>query len=174
MNPLHKLSLGARLLIGFGLMIVLFGAVVATAYVALAQTQRSEERLLEQHFGNVYDLTSLRAGISAERLAVAMMMEAERMAFTGDQRRMWQILMDLIGNAVKFTDAGVVAIGLTQTPQGIEITVRDTGIGISQADIGKLFRPFSQFVTEGRPKEGSCLGLSVAKDRPISWVDGSA
>jgi signal transduction histidine kinase len=88
---------------------------------------------------------------------------AERIAFTGDQRRMRQILMNLIGNAVKFTDAGAVKIGVTRTPQGIEITVRDTGIGIGQADIGKLFRPFSQIVPEGRPKEGSGLGLYLSQ-----------
>jgi signal transduction histidine kinase len=88
---------------------------------------------------------------------------AECLAFTGDKRRMRQILVNLIGYAVKFTDAGGVEIGLVQTAQGIEITVRDTGIGITRTDVGKLFRPFSQIVTEGRPKEGSGLGLYLSQ-----------
>ncbi len=69
MNPLRKLSLGAKLLIGFRLMITLLGAIVATAYVGLMQAQRSEEELLEERFGNVYDLASLHSAINAERLA---------------------------------------------------------------------------------------------------------
>jgi PAS domain S-box-containing protein len=92
LNPLGKLSIGAKLLIGFGLMIALLGAIVTTAYVGLIQTQRSEERLLEEHFVNVYDLASLRAGMNAERLAVAVMMElgpAERAPQQAElQRRM--------------------------------------------------------------------------------------
>lgn len=70
MNPLHKLSLGVKLLIGFGLMIASLGAVVAPTYAAPVQTQRSDEQLLEQHFGNIYDLASLRAGLTSRKWAV--------------------------------------------------------------------------------------------------------
>lgn len=86
------------------------------------------------------------------------------MSIESDRRRVRQILINLVGNAIKFTDHGGVQITVCATPEpgGIEIAVRDTGIGIAKEDMGKLFTAFTQIVTEGRPKEGSGLGLYLS------------
>ncbi|BBI99093.1 hypothetical protein FGKAn22_07860 [Ferrigenium kumadai] len=87
----------------------------------------------------------------------------ERLPIASDQRRVRQILVNLLGNAVKFTDSGRIALRLNAGPEGVEVTVQDTGIGIGSEDIPKLFAAFSQIVIEGRPKEGSGLGLYLSQ-----------
>jgi signal transduction histidine kinase/sensor domain CHASE-containing protein len=87
-----------------------------------------------------------------------------------DHRRVEQILINLLGNAVKFTDQGGVTIEVqktvpTQQSNGtLRICITDTGIGIRQEDIKKLFVPFSQIDTgTTRKYEGTGLGLSICK-----------
>ncbi|NNE93649.1 MAG: response regulator, partial [Verrucomicrobiales bacterium] len=94
-----------------------------------------------------------------------------------DRSKLRQILINLIGNAIKFTDEG--AIGLTVNAEAasaprqvgdqwrrqvrIAFEVRDTGRGISQEELPKLFEKFSQTDTGRRASEGTGLGLSIAK-----------
>ena len=84
----------------------------------------------------------------------------------GDNTRLRQILINLLSNAVKFTDAGrvsVIAARMSQ-PDMIEFTVSDTGIGISQNDMGKLFLSFSQVDTStSRKYGGTGLGLAISR-----------
>jgi two-component system, sensor histidine kinase len=84
----------------------------------------------------------------------------------GDPARLRQILHNLLGNALKFTDVGQVSLDVSSLP-GDEIVfeVKDTGIGISESDQGRIFEKFSQAETPGRsPLEGTGLGLTIARE----------
>ncbi len=92
---------------------------------------------------------------------------------TCDKRRFEQVMMNLTANAVKFTSRGGVSVNCS--PKGesvIEVSVKDTGIGIKDEEIKNLFRPFSQLDTgRTREYEGTGLGLSISK-RLIEMMGG--
>jgi signal transduction histidine kinase len=82
----------------------------------------------------------------------------------GDARRLSQVLLNLVGNAVKFTDVGEVAIGARAENGTFVLTVRDTGPGIAAADQGKIFEEFQQVDNSNtRKKGGTGLGLAISK-----------
>jgi signal transduction histidine kinase len=82
----------------------------------------------------------------------------------GDGRRLTQVLINLVGNAIKFTDAGEVVINATATDGSFHLSVRDTGPGISAADQAKLFQEFQQADNAiTRKKGGTGLGLAISK-----------
>jgi len=97
----------------------------------------------------------------------------------GDDRRLTQVLLNLVGNAIKFTDAGEVAVKAAASNGAYTISVRDTGPGIAEADQAKIFDEFQQAdSTQTKAKGGTGLGLSIAK-RIIEmhggklWVESS-
>jgi signal transduction histidine kinase len=82
----------------------------------------------------------------------------------GDERRLAQVLLNLVGNAIKFTDAGEVVITAEASNGAFNVSVRDTGPGISAADQAKLFQEFQQADNpKTRKKEGTGLGLAISK-----------
>jgi signal transduction histidine kinase len=82
----------------------------------------------------------------------------------GDGRRLTQVLINLVGNAIKFTDVGEVAIKAEANNGSFYVSVRDTGPGISAADQAKLFREFQQADNAiTRKKGGTGLGLAISK-----------
>jgi GAF domain-containing protein len=82
----------------------------------------------------------------------------------GDGRRLTQVLINLVGNAIKFTDAGEVAIKAEVSNGSFHVSVRDTGPGISAADQVKLFQEFQQADNAiTRKKGGTGLGLAISK-----------
>ena len=82
----------------------------------------------------------------------------------GDGRRLTQVVINLVGNAIKFTDAGEVVIKATATGGSFHLSVRDTGPGISAADQAKLFQEFQQADNAiTRKKGGTGLGLAISK-----------
>lgn len=82
----------------------------------------------------------------------------------GDARRIAQVLLNLVGNAIKFTDTGEVSVRASKTDRLFLIAVRDTGSGISEADQGKIFDEFQQADNSSiRRKGGTGLGLAIAK-----------
>jgi len=82
----------------------------------------------------------------------------------GDERRLSQVLLNLVGNAIKFTDTGEVAIKAAAANGSYTIAVRDTGPGIAEADQAKIFDEFQQAdSTQTKAKGGTGLGLSIAK-----------
>jgi len=82
----------------------------------------------------------------------------------GDARRVSQVLLNLVGNAIKFTDAGEVAITASAVNGQFVLTVRDTGPGIADADQERIFGEFQQIEnTESRKKGGTGLGLAISK-----------
>ena len=84
----------------------------------------------------------------------------------GDAARLRQILHNLLGNAVKFTDVGHVTLTVTQGDDDrVDFEVRDSGIGIADGDQARVFDKFSQVETPGRnPLEGTGLGLTIARE----------
>jgi signal transduction histidine kinase len=82
----------------------------------------------------------------------------------GDERRLAQVLLNLVGNAIKFTDKGEVAIKATTSEGAFTVAVRDTGPGIAASDQGKIFEEFQQADNSAtKRKGGTGLGLSIAK-----------
>ena len=88
-----------------------------------------------------------------------------------DRRRLDQILLNLVNNAVKFTDRGSVAVRVEAGPAvtlrggpAVRILVRDTGVGIRPGDLATLFQPFRQLdVGLARAHEGTGLGLAICR-----------
>jgi GAF domain-containing protein len=82
----------------------------------------------------------------------------------GDGRRLAQVLLNLVGNAIKFTDKGEVAIKATMSDSAFMVAVHDTGPGIAASDQGKIFEEFQQADNSAtKRKGGTGLGLSIAK-----------
>ena len=88
------------------------------------------------------------------------------MTVCGDAFRLRQILVNLVGNAVKFTEEGHVQVcaGWSEVEQQLQLSVEDSGIGISDAEQQKIFQPFSQAdASHSRRYTGTGLGLSIAR-----------
>jgi signal transduction histidine kinase len=81
----------------------------------------------------------------------------------GDARRLTQVLLNLVGNAIKFTDQGSVEIRGAAVDGNFELSVVDTGFGIAPEDQAKIFEEFQQVDNSStRKKGGTGLGLSIS------------
>ncbi len=81
-----------------------------------------------------------------------------------DRKRLQQILFNIVGNAVKFTDKGVVEIECVTTDKEIMIRVSDTGIGIPKSKLDRVFEGFEQVESgNNRTRNGSGLGLAISR-----------
>jgi signal transduction histidine kinase len=99
-----------------------------------------------------------------KNLALRTSIEAGLPVGHGDERRLAQVLLNLVGNAIKFTEAGEVAIEASQSDGLFRIAVRDSGPGIAAADQAKIFEEFQQVDnTPTRQKGGTGLGLAISK-----------
>lgn len=106
------------------------------------------------------------ASIAGEKgLDLHLEMEGDAVLYRGDPTRVRQILYNLIGNALKFTDHGRVVVRLAHRPAGFELVVEDTGIGFSELAKASLFERFAQAdATTTRRFGGSGLGLPIARE----------
>ncbi len=93
---------------------------------------------------------------------------------TVDARAIRQVLINLVANAIKFTAAGGrIGISVVRSPQAVEIAVSDSGVGIAEADLERIFVPFVQVERErGRFHEGAGLGLPLSR-RIVEMHGGS-
>ena len=127
---------------------------------------------LERCIGDALDVAALSA--SAKGITLSMSVQhpvaGETLQYLGDVSRLRQILVNLISNAVKFTDRGEVSVSARVTPlvqdlMEISVTVKDTGIGIQKAKLASLFDPFTQAdASTTRKYGGTGLGLSISKN----------
>jgi signal transduction histidine kinase len=109
----------------------------------------------------VAQVESLAAG---KKLALKAIVPPDLPPGRGDERRLTQVLLNLTGNAIKFTDAGQVLIEARATDAAFVVSVSDTGPGISEADQPKIFEEFQQADTSStRAKGGTGLGLSISR-----------
>ncbi len=82
----------------------------------------------------------------------------------GDESKILQVLTNLLGNAVKFTDDGKISIEASIENKNIKVSISDTGKGIAEEDMSKLFEKFSQIDRfAGKETPGTGLGLAISK-----------
>ena len=105
---------------------------------------------------------------TARRQEMVLSFPPENIILEADERRLKQILINLLGNAIKFTpEGGRIELAVEGQPELREvcISVVDTGIGIKPEDIARLFKPFSQLDSSlSRQYNGTGLGLSLVKN----------
>src|ERR1700752_475967 len=106
----------------------------------------------------------MEALASDKKLAFKVEVAPQLPSGRGDGRRLTQVLINLVGNAIKFTDIGEVVIKAEASNGSFYVSVRDTGPGISAVDQAKLFQEFQQADSAvPRKKVGTGLGLAISK-----------
>ena len=189
-NMSHELRTPLNAILGYTELMVdgIYGELPARAAGVLERVQNNGKHLLAL-INDVLDLAKIEAGqltLTLEDFAMPDVVQSvvsatEGLASTkgiklsaeimpglppgrGDARRLSQVLLNLVGNAVKFTDAGEVAIGATAENGNFVLTVRDTGPGVAPEDQDKIFGEFQQVDNSNtRKKGGTGLGLAISK-----------
>jgi signal transduction histidine kinase len=189
-NMSHELRTPLNAILGYTELIIdqIYGETPDRMREVLTRIERSGRHLLGL-INDVLDLSKIEAGQLTLALAdyslkdvvqsvcstVEPLAAEKHLAFKvevppqlprghGDERRITQVLLNLVGNAIKFTDQGEVAIAASATNGSFKVAVRDTGPGIGAADQGKIFEEFKQVDTpNARRKGGTGLGLSISK-----------
>jgi signal transduction histidine kinase len=204
-NMSHELRTPLNAILGFGELMLdgIYGDVPERMRAPLERMQSNGKHLLGL-INDVLDLSKIEAGqlslsvgeYSVDELVAGIYGAVEPLAAEkklslltivppglpparGDERRLAQTLLNLVGNAIKFTDKGEVAIEVATRDDSLTFSVRDTGPGVAAADQAKIFEEFRQ--VDGsitKTKMGSGLGLAIAK-RIVEmhggriWVDSS-
>ncbi len=186
----HELRTPLNSIIGFtGILLqALAGPLNAEQEKQLGMVRESAHHLLAL-INDVLDISKIEAGQmeihctpfdmcqAIEESIKALTVEAERKSLIietqvaldvgridSDRRRVEQILINLISNAVKFTETGTIQIACRRHGDRLVTSVKDTGPGIKPEDMGDLFKPFRQIDTGfDRRYEGTGLGLSICQ-----------
>jgi len=121
---------------------------------------------LHEQVRQVADLHAIRA--ADKGLSFRCDVDAPRPCWLfGDPVRLRQVMHNLLGNAIKFTERGQVRLGVRRKAgdDGLQIEVADTGPGMAPADVAHAFEAFRQAgATVGRPREGTGLGLTISRE----------
>ena len=108
--------------------------------------------------------TSVESLASEKNLVLNFNVSPELPIGKGDEQRIAQVFLNLVGNAIKFTDEGEVKVEVTASDGAFLVSVSDTGPGLSEADQVRIFEEFHQVDGSSTRKEGGTgLGLSIAK-----------
>jgi signal transduction histidine kinase len=121
------------------------------------------------------DVLRLMSARAAEKSIALrpLSVEGEVECCRADPARLRQVLLNLVGNAVKFTDQGEVSVLVSRGERGVRFAVQDTGIGIGSEYRNQLFQPFTQAdVSSTRAYGGSGLGLAICKQL-VERMDGA-
>ena len=189
-NMSHELRTPLNAVLGYAELIQdgIYGDVSAKMQGVLERIQQNGRHLLGL-INAVLDLSKIEAGqlmlqpadYSMRELALGVISATEALAAEkklalevdvpadlpqgrGDERRLTQVLMNLVGNAIKFTDAGKVGIRAKVEDGSFRVEVQDTGPGIAPADCERIFEEFQQVDTSStRRKGGTGLGLAIAR-----------
>jgi signal transduction histidine kinase len=195
----HELRTPLNSIIGFtGIMLQgLAGPLNEEQHKQLSMIQNSSRHLLSL-INDVLDISKIEAGqlelspnpfllkLSIDKILKLISPLAEKKGLSlkfditedigtinADQRRLEQVIMNLLNNAVKFTEKGNIHITCRTQDRLCILSVADTGIGMEQEEIPKLFQPFHQIDTGiARKTEGTGLGLSICK-RILEMMNGS-
>jgi signal transduction histidine kinase/DNA-binding NarL/FixJ family response regulator len=104
--------------------------------------------------------------IRAQQKGIAMIYEPLStlpVAIHADEKRLRQVLINLLGNAVKFTDSGSVTFKVRYQSGKIRFEVLDTGVGMAPEQLSEIFLPFQQVGEQKRQTEGTGLGLAISR-----------
>lgn len=116
----------------------------------------------------LYDVANIcKVKLSGKDVAVRIQIEENLpQLLHGDDIRLKQVLINLTGNAAKFTDKGSIIIRVVRNQEGlVEFSVCDTGIGIKKEDLNTIFSEFTQVdMSMNRTKGGTGLGLAISKN----------
>jgi GAF domain-containing protein len=108
--------------------------------------------------------TAVEALASEKKLRLDVALEPDLPMGRGDERRLTQVLLNLVGNAIKFTEAGSVGVRAGVVDGSFRVAVTDTGPGIAESDREKIFVEFQQAEqSTSRAKGGTGLGLAIAR-----------
>ena len=108
--------------------------------------------------------TAVEALAKEKQIALKVEVSPHLPAACGDERKLTQVLLNLVGNAIKFTDTGEVAIKAFAGNGAFTVAVRDTGPGIAEPEQAKIFEEFQQAdLSITKKKGGTGLGLAIAK-----------
>jgi len=100
----------------------------------------------------------------AQARNIALNIEPVALVVTTDRTLFYQLLQNLVGNALKYTDQGEVAVTCTTGAEALTITVSDTGIGIPADKLDRIFDEYYQVDTQGAKRMGVGLGLAIVKE----------
>ena len=116
---------------------------------------------LLKHFYNFYKPQAEKKGLS---FSLLLSTEGKEIIIESDKLKLESIISNLVNNAIKFTPAGFVELGVKTYNEEIEIYVKDSGIGIPSSKIDDIFQRFVQIdYSFSRPYEGMGLGLAITK-----------
>ncbi len=189
-NMSHELRTPLNAILGYTELLVdgIYGELSEKARGVLERVQTNGKHLLRL-INDVLDLSKIEAGqltlalddysmaavVKAVVAATESLAQGKGLAFgaaiadgmpfgRGDERRLTQVLLNLVGNAIKFTDEGSVELVAAVVDGAFEVSVRDTGPGIAPPDQRRIFEEFQQVDnTNTRKKGGSGLGLAISK-----------
>ena len=190
-NISHELRTPLNAVIGFSEVMQqsLFGPLGHPKYQEYARDILASGNFLLEVINDILDMSKIEAGrmsldvgrvdladIVADSMKVVSQAAAERnitlarhgpqhLPLEADRRALKQVFLNLLSNAVKFTrDGGSVDVHLSRARGYVKIAIRDTGIGIAEADIAKLGRPFEQVENQfSKSYQGSGLGLAISR-----------
>ncbi len=194
----HELRTPLNAVLGFGQLLELYENLTPEQAGAVAEIRSAGEHLLAL-IDDMLDLAKIEAGgikvtiepvalssvleecrvlvlpLAAERkIGLSMTQEGEGAAFVrADRTRLKQILLNLLSNALKFSrNGGFVRVRCARSDGEVRVAVTDSGPGISQENIAKLFVPFSRLGADTAGIKGTGIGLAIAK-RLIELMRGS-
>jgi len=157
LSVLKRLEANGRHLLGL-INDVLDLSKIEAGQLTLSLDDYSMQDVVQSVYGAVEPLAA------DKRLAFKVEIPSNLPRGRGDARRLTQVLLNLVGNAIKFTDMGEVAIKASAANGCFSLAVCDTGPGISAADQAKLFQEFQQADNSiTRKKGGTGLGLAISK-----------
>ena len=115
---------------------------------------------------------TIRAQVEDKGMLLEVSAPADVAMFT-DRRRLLQCLINLLSNAMKYSEAGKITVAIRSVNESVEIAVNDTGIGIAEADLPKLFEPFERVKSHLQVKAGGTgLGLYLTKKLVTEVLQG--
>ena len=138
--------------------------------IDLSRIEADKLDIRKERFDLIEEFMKLREIflVAAENKGLDIYMDVpENLPIVNDKKRINQILVNLIGNAIKFTDKGRISVKIQESNTIVKISVEDTGPGIKEVDLKKLFKPFRRIIDPGKKVEGTGLGLYFSKKLAI-------
>jgi signal transduction histidine kinase len=189
----HELRTPLNAVLGYAQLLTMEGGLSARQARGLDTIHQSGQHLLAL-INDILDLARIEAGrteLNVAPVAVSELLETvvnlmrvkadeKHLAFVfeagaglpeavlADERRLRQVLLNLLGNAIKFTDDGTVTLRASAEPKGpaqvlLRLEVEDTGVGMHAGEIERIFEPFEQVGDVQRRSGGTGLGLAITR-----------